>query len=215
MKIAILIPGHIRAWDFCKENFMKNVYDTEHHIDVFIETYFQIFRTDYHLHKENEMQITKNEKEIRHMFDGLNVVHFGVEEQRSGPAATMQKEKLLKCYMNFSEFVKNNGAYDLVVRTRFDILFDEKINYNSILEQNIKNPKLIFIATGVINMRHNDMFCVCIPETFDLYANRFNNNDDPHITMEQIERQHGIKYDNNTRISIVRLDGNKNYRIEK
>ena len=55
MKIAILLPGHIRAWDVCKQNFMDTIYDNSHQIDVFVDTYNEIFRNDYVLHKENEI----------------------------------------------------------------------------------------------------------------------------------------------------------------
>jgi hypothetical protein len=80
MKIAILMAGHIRSWDFCKSNFIENVYkNADHQIDVFIDTYNQIFRSDYHLHKEFEMNIVKENLQVQELFSGINVVSFGID----------------------------------------------------------------------------------------------------------------------------------------
>ncbi len=46
MKIAVLLPGHIRTWDYCKQNFMDTIYDNNHTMDVFVDTYNEIFRPD-------------------------------------------------------------------------------------------------------------------------------------------------------------------------
>lgn len=233
MKIAILLPGHIRAWDYCKDNFMNNLYDTNHSVDVFIDTYNDIFRNDYHLHKENEVNIIKNNNEILSLFDGINVVDFKVESMAeansaatgmlprgSGDAETMQIRKILRVVDTYEQYENLHGKYDLVVRTRFDLILEKKLNYESIFE-NCKNSKLIYIGNGAVHMPQNDMFAVCNTDTFKIYGKRFIDLPKVHASMDHIKNSHGVSYSQTINISIVRLGGpgnvvnfnNKNYRV--
>jgi len=223
MKVAVLLPGHLRAWNYCRENFISKIYDDNHEIDVFIDTYYEVFRSDYELHGESSMQILKNKDEIKNDFNDINVVDFSVEDEITGEgyrrAMYMQKRKILKIYDSFSKYQDQNGKYDLVVRSRFDILLDKKLDYDYILKKCIKNPKLIFIGNGAVDRDDNDMFAVCSSDTFDLYVNRLNlypDETDPalhHKSLTHIEKNYGVVYDKTTKISIVRLDGNKNFTV--
>ncbi len=222
MKIAILMAGHIRSWDFCKSNFIENVYkNADHQIDVFIDTYNQIFRSDYHLHKEFEMNIVKENLQVQELFSGINVVSFGIEPEMLGAPQDMQKRKLLRVFNNFLEYEKTNGEYDLVMRYRFDLLLDKPLNYEYILQECTKNKKMIFIGDGAVHMTQNDMMAICNSHTFKIYLNRLNTYPaqcDPmihHYSMDHIVADFGVEYSQTIGISIVRLDGNKKYRVEK
>lgn len=221
MKIAVLIAGHIRSWDFCKSNFLENLYNSDHQIDVFIDTYNEIFRSDYHLHKEYEMNIIKNSDQIKEMFSGINVIDFGIEPEVVGPPQDMQKRKLLRVFNKFLEYEKNYNEYDLVMRYRFDLLLDKPLDYEYILQECTNNPKLIFIGDGAVHMPQNDMMAICNSNAFKIYLNRLNTyplQGDPmihHYSMDHLIADYGIEYSQTIGISIVRLDGNKNYRIEK
>lgn len=221
MKIAIILPGHARAWDFCKENFLQTLYDKNHIIDVFVETYNEIFRTDYHLHNEFEMNVTKTDEEIKQMFEGINVVSFSIEPEVKGISEQMQKRKILRVFDSFLKHEEKYGKYDLVVRSRFDLLLDEKLDYEKILERCSENPKMIYIGNGALHMPENDMFAVCNSDTFKIYINRLNTYPYQgeamlhHHSMKYIAQTMGIVYNQVIGISIVRLDGKRNYRIEK
>lgn len=213
MKIAILIPGHLRAWEYCRQNFIENLYDNLYDIDVYIETYNEIFRSDYVLHGEHNMKIYKSNEEIINMFHGINVVYFGIESEKTGPAPQMQARKITKLHHNIDYF-----KYDIIVRHRFDILLDNKINYKKIY--NLCNNK-IFIGSGAINMKENDMFAIGNSNAMKIYMNRFelypHKNDQmiPHNSMNYIKDLYGIEYDQSIGMSIVRLDGKGGYQIEK
>ncbi len=79
MKIAILLPGHLRAWEYCKQNFISNLYDTSHQVDVFVDTYNNVFRHDYTLHKENELKIIKENNTVRLGGDGESITYNGTQ----------------------------------------------------------------------------------------------------------------------------------------
>jgi len=221
MKIAVVMAGHLRGWDYCKKNFLENLYDTNHNFDVFCETYNEIYRTDYHLHNEKDMKITKTDEEIKSLFDGINVVKFGIEPEQLGLSEKMQKRKLLKVFNSFLEYEHFNGKYDLCIRYRFDLLLDNKLDYEYILEKCTENKKLIFIGDGALHMPENDMFAITNSDTFKIYMNRLNtypNQNEPmihHWSMKHIQEQFGTVHSQTIGISIVRLDGNGNHRIEK
>jgi hypothetical protein len=122
MKIAVIMAGHARSWDYCKSNFIENICHGPHQIDVFCETYNEFFRSDYHLHNECDMKISHTDDEIKDMFKEINVVNFGIEGEKLGPSQIMHKRKLLKAFGNFLEHENNNGKYDLCIKHRFDIV---------------------------------------------------------------------------------------------
>jgi len=213
MKIAVLLPGHIRAWEYCKSNFMETIYDTRHNIDVFVDTYTDIFRNDYSLHKENEMGIIKNEDQVLSLFSGINVVDFKIENQIPGDPEIMQIRKILRIVKAYEQYEKLHGKYDLVIRSRCDLLLNDKLDYEVIFN-NCKNSRLIYIGNGAVHMPTNDMFAICSTETFKLYGNRFTDDRIPveyrnkvHITMQEIGRIHNVSYSQTIAISVVRLGG--------
>jgi len=206
MKIAVLLPGHIRAWDYCKQNFIDTICDTNHQIDVFVDTYNDVFRNDYSLHRENEINIIKNDEQIQSLFSGINVVDFKIEKQLSGNSEEMQIRKILKILSTYEEYENKNGKYDLVIRSRFDIILDEKLDYENIYNQ-CKDSKLIYIANGAVHREDNDMFAICNSDTFKIYGKRFLEIPLIHSSMCFIKEKYGIFYSQSIGISIVRLDG--------
>lgn len=214
MKIAILLPGHIRAWDYCKQNFLNTIYDKSYQIDVFIDTYNDIFRNDYIVNNEHEMNIIKTDYEIQLLFSDINVVYLSVEPQIEGPAEKMQIRKILKIVDAYENYEQNHDKYDLVVKSRCDILIDEKLDYKSILET-CKNNNIIYIGKGGNDTKENDMFAVCNSDVFKIYGRRFLDCPYIHPSMSLIETKYNISYIQNIGMSIVRLDGNKKYVVIK
>jgi len=224
MKIAVLLPGHIRTWDYCKQNFMDTIYDNNHTIDVFVDTYNELFRPDYELHDENKMNIIKSNDEITSLFDGINVVDLKIENTTIGNHSILQMYKILKITNTYEEYEKIHGKYDLVVRSRFDILLDKKIDYEKIYES-CKNSKLIHIGDGAVHRSDNDLCAVCNTDTFKIYGKRVLHDEGPHGSMTVIANIYGIYYSQTIGISIVRLGGpgqsvqskiyNKTYKISK
>lgn len=204
LNIAILIPGHLRWWKDCKENFLKNFYNNHHQIDVYVDTYKSVFRTDYFLYDEKDRNIFLSDNEIKKLFDDINVVSFNIDtdDTKSG-----QIEKLQNVHKTLK---KTHKKYDLVVRTRFDIMLEEKINYDKIYEECKKNEKLIFIGSRSGDDLYNDMFAICLPETFQIYAERFKHGDVDwnegihHGSLKKIMEKENITYNMDTCLYIKR-----------
>lgn len=213
MKIAVLLPGHIRAWEFCKDNFLNTIYDTRHEIDVFVDTYNDIFRNDYPLHDENQMNIIKSNSEVLEMFFGINVVDFKIEPQLTGDPEEMQIRKILRIVSAYETREAEFGRYDLVIRSRCDILLDEPLNYE-LIYNTCKDTKLVYIGHGAVHMKENDMFAVANTDTFKIYGKRFFECNKVHASMNFIEEKYNVSYSQTVGISIVRLN-NKTYTVFK
>jgi hypothetical protein len=221
MRIAVIMAGHMRSWDYCKENFLQNVYDPNHDIDVFVETYYDIFRTDYRVRNEDQMNIKLTSDEICAKFNGINVTYYNVEDEVLGLSQSMHKRKLLMAYEAVVAEETRLGKYDLILKYRFDLLADHKLNYDYYLKRCELNRSLIFIGEGAVYMDgENDMAAVTHSDNMKTYMNRLNeySNDDPmlfHSSLSRMSTNHNIRLIQNLNISIVRLDGNGNYQVEK
>lgn len=234
MKIAILLPGHLRSWINCKQNFLDMVYDTNHQIDVFVDTYDKVFRSDSYSEAEKGLEIVLDKEQIYKLFDGINVVNFNIEPELVGDAERLQIKKMSNVYDSFHEYQKIHGTYDLVVRSRFDIVFDEKIDYEKIYSECKSNPKLIYIGNGGIDLEENDMFAISTTELmtlyfksiFDLYhidlqiildimkkvGDRFIQIPMVHKKIIYLSYLYGIQYNRDIGISIVRVDEKGTFR---
>jgi hypothetical protein len=225
MKIAIMIPGHLRTWEIVKPNFIKNALNSNHQVDVFVDTYNEFFRRDYDTLQEKEIfkyGFIFSDEKIKSMFDGINVVDFKIEKENSLGvglrSSLLQVRKLKKIYESVKEYEKVNGEYDLYVRLRPDNEFDEKVNYDYILAETIVNPKKIFIGQGgAFNFfKNNDMLAIARKDAMDIYMNRFSewpyvaSDDGGHIifnSMEYIADKYGIEYDQSVEITAIKVEG--------
>jgi hypothetical protein len=213
LRIAILLPGHLRTWRYCRTNFLENVYDAQHSVDVFVDTYYNDFRTDMYAKHERHFAKHLSALEIIELFTGINVISCHIEQENNADAGDEQKRKILQILRNLEE---QKSEYDLVVRSRFDILVQEKVDYSSIYRETEEEPNLIHLGKGSVN-GINDMFAVCRSKVFSIYGNRFNlvNTVDPHRSLFQIERKYGVKYKHSIPTATVRIGADGKYRIEK
>lgn len=221
MKIAILMSGHLRSWESCKNSFLQNVYDTNHEIDVFLETYNNKSRTDTTTHNENEKIKELSFIEIANQFHDINVVNLSIENNFYGTAEIFQIRKMenqyekykthntisekhyemMKSFRGDEDFSKNT-KYDLVMRTRPDLFYHTKLDYNYILSECNKNNKLIFIPNTMylnVGQYMNDIFAIGSTESMHIYFeerivkfNIFNNA--VHSSMINIKDNFNISY---------------------
>ena len=180
MKIAILLSGHLRTWQFCKNWFEEKFIDSTHTIDIFVDTYNEIessFPTNYQ-HLVNDNELFRTEDQIKQMFSGLNVVDFNIESEIQYHEYKPQADKLQQSYKLFSEYVNKTGEkYDLIVRSRFDLILEQKLDYNYIYDVCVSNPKFLFQShiNGINFGRDlNDQFAVSTPDVMEMYFKRFN-----------------------------------------
>ena len=225
MKIAIMIPGHLRTWEIVKPNFIANALDPNHQIDVFVDTYNEFFRKNYSILNESNMfnyGFVHDDAHILNLFSGINVVDFKIENEilcsEGLRSSMMQVRKLKKIYETVKSYEEINGNYDLIMRVRPDNELDDKIDYQSILKSVTINPMKIFISQGGAFNKfiNNDMLAIGKRKAMDIYMNRFFEvpfiacDDGGQIifdSMEYIANKYGIVYDQSIEITAIKADG--------
>lgn len=180
MKIAILICGHLRTWEHCKQNFIDNFLDENHEITVIVNTYTSIDVDDvWHFptipfteYSVNE-NLIKTEEEIKEYFSGIpNIIFKIVKEERVDNSRCEEPRKVFDTYQILESL---NQEFDIVVRTRFDLKINKKIDYNSVFTALQKNNKLLILShTNSYNFRRdlNHHFAMSTYETMQLYFRR-------------------------------------------
>ena len=213
MKIAILLAGHLRFWRECKSNFLSCLYQDGHDIDVFVDTYDKVFRSDYSVRKENEQQISLRSEDLHALFSGINVVSFKIEPELIGITEAPQIRKLLNVYDTYVNYEKEHGRYDLVIKSRFDIKLHNIVDYSNLSKQLSSSNKTLHISNGAVNSipNENDMLALGDTDTFKIYGNRHRRFSCVHGSIGMIQQQDGVKCIPDIDISILRFshDGTK------
>jgi hypothetical protein len=189
---------------------MEMLDDKNHLVDVYIETYKEGFRPDYGLRNENQEKIIYEEKDIFNLFNGFNVIKISIENQNLNFSADDgQRHKIIKAYETFSKCQENREPYDLIVKSRMDLYFDEKINYENILAECKGKSKLI-LGSNVTN-HINDTFAIGTPEDMKKYFNRFSITNDNAIynSINSLASKEKITIEQKIVHHIVRLSFNR------
>lgn len=210
MKIALIYVGHIRSWDAVKQNHLENILDQSHEVDVFVETYREQYRFDYHVRRECDEKNIYSDDSLIKLFEGMNLVSLVAENQISGMSADDgQRRKIIKAFNLFENSVSNISEYDLVIKCRLDLFFDCKLEYDSILEECLKNK---IILGSNVTPHINDTFAVSTPELMKKYFNRFSLTGDYAIynSINSLKSKENCILEEKIKHKIVRLSENKN-----
>jgi hypothetical protein len=171
MKIAILLCGHIRTWEKCKNSFL-NTFPKD--VDVFMHTYSSQYH--YHPYIQNQIQLDNeiNNKiliDIKELVNLPNLKRIVIEKEideidmKEYPInfdIYSQLRKVDLCNELRKEWENEHGfKYDVVIKTRFDIYYEDKFNLNSLSKNNI----YYLISGGILNS--NDVCYYGLAEDFD------------------------------------------------
>jgi hypothetical protein len=193
MKIALCLSGQARFIEQCYNEVLYPYVLEGNNIDIFIHTW-DIDKSQINKHfinggghimgpiiKENQIQLT---------LDLYNPVSYKVEPQiqfelgkfseRTLPG--IRSDYLYSMFYSIyqsnklkSEYeIKNNFKYDWVIRSRFDIKLNSKINFNEFNNNIINNPG------GCFNNDHGytDCFAFSNSTNMNIYSDTYNHIDD-------------------------------------
>ena len=191
-KVALLLPGHLRSYKDCIQSLSDNIlkkYDT----DVFINTWDKEHNTSSF--KRSQSQLIKEDIVDTYKFYGAKNVFFNIENYSDNelelnenlrdklmnpkwystkyyvPASSKQficqSYKIYTCNKMKKEIEnKYNFKYDLVIRSRPDIIVNDLINYN--------NNNLTLLKSNNYDMLHyEDHFYFGSSESMDRYVNMY------------------------------------------
>lgn len=146
MRIGILICGHIRTFNQCIDNFKAMLINNDNEIDIFLHLYNNIYNTT---------KIYEN-YEILKMFDGLNIINYSFEDindiivndiKDNNINMYQQQRKISLCKDLLVNHMKLTGIkYDLIIKTRADIIYEDIINYSEIYEKVHNNETIIYTS---------------------------------------------------------------------
>lgn len=135
-KIAIILIGHMRSWNICKEYFMQ--YFNKYNPDVYALTYNTInFNSnDNVLTNEEIVESLKDINVVKLRIKDENVVFeeaknkyskFQIDQNRDANAISWTCQ-LLNLETCFNDIIESGIKYDYVIKTRYDVqyLFDER-----------------------------------------------------------------------------------------
>jgi hypothetical protein len=180
IRVAICISGHIRSWKQTKANFVSSLLsDKDAEIDVYLYTYYQLDT------KEGEEKVT--EELLFELFSDIPVKKWVMVDDT--PSLDEETENFLQrlCDRKYdSENVvrgsyngmlsihrcnklRREEEYDLVMRTRFDVIYFRPINWSKLaLEDN-----QLIIGFGSTLGAPNDMVGIGKPGVMDAYCDEF------------------------------------------
>ena len=153
MKTAIIINGHIRTWEKCKNNFLEAFGDLN--ADIFVSVYDQQFGYAKYIqdiqdfHEDNILSADQ----ILSMFEGFNVKSFLIDNHESMMQQIENEKKDIKLVFNtekhgegifnsvYPQYRKlynikniianyeneNNFKYDRIIKTRTELIYDTEL----------------------------------------------------------------------------------------
>lgn len=98
-KIAVLFCGHLRTWNYCRDDFVKFMGDADY--DIFVHTYTSM--KSYHpyirdTYKVHDNELSKSVSDIESSF-GIKCERFVIEDDRDSTNEIREVEKKdLNCY---------------------------------------------------------------------------------------------------------------------
>lgn len=178
MKVALLLPGHIRTYDKTYDNLKKYILDY-YDCDIFISTY-ETFGSKYsHIPDKVNVNLPIDKDDIINLYKPKDIIFLEDKEENSyynklykgfnlGMFYSLQKCNELK--IKYEQ--ENNFKYDLVIRSRFDLLINS-INYDEILLDSLNHPYIGQIWSDGIT----DQFAISNSDIMNIYCNLINDKD--------------------------------------
>lgn len=179
-RIAVILCGHLRTWERCKDNFKSFFLDNSLQVDVFVSTYTRM--KGFHPFIEQKYNIEGNTEEVSAdiinaalEFKPTNII---IEDQTT--VENEVKDKLNRnCYgvlydvycqyrkikqgldMAVEYSSKHNFNYDYVIRTRPDIIYPSSLTLSSIINTTeTRGNDCVYTCILVDNIRPTDHFFI-------------------------------------------------------
>lgn len=164
MKIAVIYTGETRSVAKCNPTFLNNVIKN-HHVDNYIVTWENYMNSRHPSGSPYDFPWSNEE-----VFNRLNPIDtILLDHNNPIMEHNIVKRFLVMFYLwKLSNKFLENKHYDMVIRTRFDLLFENDIDIMS-LDLNLMNiPNCVLPEGGV-----NDQFCISNQKNMQIYNSVF------------------------------------------
>jgi len=227
MKIAVLIPGHLRTWYFCKQNFMETIYDSNYDIDIFVDTYNKQYRANRELIETNSKQVVVDQELLDSYFKDLNIVYSNVTDDDEKDVSLFETKdwlpllfqyhtnKLLNVTNTFIQYEQSHQPYDIVIKTRFDVLLEDKLDYQMYYDRCKDNDNNVFVGDGIHVSGSNDIFAIGNSTAMKKYGLRSNATKRIELYDDEVSiRNFNVDYSHKIPVCLARLADNNKVSIQ-
>ena len=194
MKVAVCISGFIRTWDFTRKSFESFVCGNDS-VDIFIHTYYQNYYecsaemkdikynkeqildkfsglnlVDYVIEDRNEIEKEILSQALRFNFAGSfrSLINESSDQNsKKVPLGYRIYDQLRKIYLCNELRKKTNIKYDCVIKTRFDVLYYQKLELSQYIDGHVHTD---IGATGGIP---GEIVTIGTPYVIDICSDRF------------------------------------------
>ena len=166
MKIALCISGKPRSSMFCYPYIYDAFMNNNHQVDVFIHSWNECRVLD--LYRPKKLEINSDSEALNMLLPMLNLNNINIEGN--------VKNNILMYYSIKKCFDLIDDEYDIIIRARFDLLLQPKLDIESILTDLINKKYDIYIPTKEFNMGgFNDQLAIGTSEAMKIYSDTFFN----------------------------------------
>ena len=144
IKIALCLSGKTTSSMFCYPYIYDAFLNNNYNVDVFVHTWNNSRVLDLYKPVKCEIEQYSTKELISHLFKQLILPE---NLQIQGKIDNV----LLEYYGNSRVFSLVDDTYDIVIRSRFDIIIQDKINFAEIVEDLISDKYDIFCPDEVFN----------------------------------------------------------------
>jgi hypothetical protein len=166
MKIALCLSGKVRSSMFCYPYIYDAFMNNEHEIHTFIHSWAHSRVFD--LYKPKVLQINSDTDALNSILPMLDLNNIKIEGNIH--------HNVLMYYSIKSCFDLIDDVYDIVIRSRFDLLLQPKFDIQSILNDLINKKYDIYIPNEEFNMGgYNDQLAIGTYDAMKIYSDTFFN----------------------------------------
>lgn len=204
-KIAVCLSGHMRLFEECHSWFIRNVvnYNPEFEFDYFIHTWNNRDKNNEQFISENDLSIyepthvvIEQQKHLWDMHKYLSLPEVHIHSATDGSHVLFMFYKMYKCHQLI---YLSNKKYDLVMRTRPDVNFDDPFDLKRFLDKDaiflscsgsrkpvgdkVTQTKVLWNCEDEPSREeirwgaYNDQWAIGSPSLLDTYASAYQNID--------------------------------------
>jgi hypothetical protein len=168
MKIALCLSGEARHSMFCFPYLWESFIDNGYDVDVYIHSWREFRALPLYSAKK---VLIENENVIEEIKSNIHI-----------PPATQIDgviDNNIKMFYSFKKaFQLLNGKYDIVIRSRFDVFFNKKLDLKKIIDELVIGEYDIYIPNEEYNysqIGYNDQMAIGTYPAMKIYSETLDN----------------------------------------
>lgn len=191
MKVAVLLTGHTRSWNRCKDNFFKYIINPLNP-DIFFHSWNENMNTQNNKNEYENADLSALHP-IKYEIEDWNDIKdflvkkshfFVIKHPYDNVVNTLsQHRKWFLCNeLKRNHEINNNFVYDIVIRTRPDVLYNDYLTNNLDFNRDIVytpeeySYNIISDVLSISSSKNTDIYCNIFNKEEEIYQNNIKSN---------------------------------------